>query len=410
MLLKVVQKEIPRATDGEPVVGGGSLPPPNHPAAHLPVRLFIHSTLPTMHSSSRVTAAAPAPPSPLSHISRHDRTPTTKQGCTAGTYKPAYGNQDGMCLPCPAGFFSEAIGATSLSDCEPCPLGFYGESIGASSAASCAECPAGTYGAVQGGGGALRVPTKKDFLTFLIWSGTVRRVGRPFHPPRTSCMRAILAFARLKHARAHPVLNTPVSRRYSDTYCRFRGHNLSGFFFSINLGIFSASLCTACWPGYYSESLGASSHATCIECPSNHSQPLFGASSQWDCVPCSDDQVCRRNTKTTKRSIVGSVTRTTWAILGLCVYTPRRALPGQADGRSGNKKGRTTQEGDGRSSRAIRTSWYPTKGPCNSRCARTRRWRHLPLGPSRTKNDPASSLCGCFSGEILVFVQGRFSF
>lgn len=62
--------------------------------------------------------------------------------------------------------------------------------------------------------------------------------------------------------------------------------------FSSTLGISSASLCTACWPGYYSESLGASSYATCIECPSNHSQPIAGAASQWDCIPCSDDQVC----------------------------------------------------------------------------------------------------------------------
>eukprot|EP00903_Cladosiphon_okamuranus_P019408 g17844.t1 len=70
--------------------------------------------------------------------------------CTAGTYKPANGNQVGMCLPCPAGYFSEAIGATSQSDCQACPLGFYGESTGASSVASCVECPAGTYGSVQG--------------------------------------------------------------------------------------------------------------------------------------------------------------------------------------------------------------------------------------------------------------------
>lgn len=59
----------------------------------------------------------------------------------------------------------------------------------------------------------------------------------------------------------------------------------------VSPGIFSASLCTACWPGYYSESVGAASYATCIECPSNHSQPIAGAASQWDCIPCSDDQV-----------------------------------------------------------------------------------------------------------------------
>ncbi|CAM9696987.1 unnamed protein product, partial [Hapterophycus canaliculatus] len=72
------------------------------------------------------------------------------EGCAAGTYKPAYGNQIGLCLPCPAGHFSEEIGATSQSFCEACPLGSYGESPGLSSEAGCVECSAGTYGSVQG--------------------------------------------------------------------------------------------------------------------------------------------------------------------------------------------------------------------------------------------------------------------
>lgn len=74
-----------------------------------------------------------------------------KKDCAAGTYKPAYGNQIGLCLPCPAGTYSDTVGATSQSDCKECPLGFYGASYGLSSVTGCMECPAGTFGAVQGG-------------------------------------------------------------------------------------------------------------------------------------------------------------------------------------------------------------------------------------------------------------------
>lgn len=101
----------------------------------------------------------------------HDAVPpTANQGCAAGTYKPAYGNQIGLCLSCPAGFYSEGVGATSQSECEACPLGSYGESPGLSSATGCAECPAGTYGSAQGegafnelqrgGGGRVGIPCK----------------------------------------------------------------------------------------------------------------------------------------------------------------------------------------------------------------------------------------------------------
>ncbi|CAM9498761.1 unnamed protein product [Scytosiphon promiscuus] len=77
-------------------------------------------------------------------------TSETCEDCAAGTYKPAYGNQVGLCLPCPVGLFSAITGATSESDCEACPLGSYGESPGLPSAIGCAECPAGTYGSAEG--------------------------------------------------------------------------------------------------------------------------------------------------------------------------------------------------------------------------------------------------------------------
>lgn len=117
---------------------------------------------------------------------------------------------------------------------------------------------------------------------------------RRVDPTQYSLARVFEAILRSHGETSNITVNSRCSRPSSSLLC---------FMFLYNLGISSASLCTACWPGYYSESLGASGHATCIECPSNHSQPIFGAASQWDCVACSDGQVCTRSSETNENYV-----------------------------------------------------------------------------------------------------------
>lgn len=112
----------------------------------------INNTSKTKQSTLHLTYHHPSPLPPTCSCCTYD-TPENRatQACVAGTYKPAYGNHITLCLPCPTGSYSEAVGATSSSICEDCPLGLYGDSYGASSVSGCTECPSGTYGAVTGG-------------------------------------------------------------------------------------------------------------------------------------------------------------------------------------------------------------------------------------------------------------------
>lgn len=64
--------------------------------------------------------------------------------CQAGTYVSERGWQRRGCTPCPAGTFSNMMGAVSVLNCSLCPDGFYSGAPGMTSASACQQCQVGT--------------------------------------------------------------------------------------------------------------------------------------------------------------------------------------------------------------------------------------------------------------------------
>lgn len=66
--------------------------------------------------------------------------------CPRGRYGETAGLTSLLCTaPCPAGKYSDMIGARTVDDCKLCPQGRYGSSVGLVSRACTAACPAGRY-------------------------------------------------------------------------------------------------------------------------------------------------------------------------------------------------------------------------------------------------------------------------
>ena len=67
--------------------------------------------------------------------------------CAAGSYCPLSATAPTLC---PAGTFSSATGAASLSACTPCPSGTFSATPGAALSSACSPCAAGTFSTTLG--------------------------------------------------------------------------------------------------------------------------------------------------------------------------------------------------------------------------------------------------------------------
>ncbi|KAJ3442137.1 hypothetical protein M0812_11867 [Anaeramoeba flamelloides] len=70
--------------------------------------------------------------------------------CIPGSWSNTLGNMNSSCNPCPAGTYSTAYGATTISTCVECAPGTYNTKTGATAKAFCLECPVGTYNSDYG--------------------------------------------------------------------------------------------------------------------------------------------------------------------------------------------------------------------------------------------------------------------
>ena len=84
--------------------------------------------------------------------------------CPPGTYI----HSGGICMPCPAGWFSAAAGATA---CAPCDAGTYSNASGAT---ACATCPWSTGGGGVGARVCMEVRARASMHQPLLNGGSVR--------------------------------------------------------------------------------------------------------------------------------------------------------------------------------------------------------------------------------------------
>lgn len=229
------------------------------------------------------------------------------QRCNNALTTP-HSNHSARTAFCPAGSWSAAVGATSVTTCTPCKPGTFAGVLGKAACdacpagtfqpqhgqAACTPCPAGTYGAATGAtasGNCTACPADRPHSA----PGSVAQSdcsadaaqacapGWHYSSASDSCVQCTAGYACPGGLEPRQVC-APGS--YTDSPQAEECALCAAGTYSSKSGGNVSSSCLACAPGSVSASDGA---ASCTPCAAGTSQASPG---QQTCTPCPDNTLC----------------------------------------------------------------------------------------------------------------------